>query len=105
MKGLLLLLALGGLVWFWLDSLRGREQALRAGVSACGQMDVQLLDYTVELARLRLARDRDGRLRWRRTYNFEFSLDGGQRCPGQIVLLGGRVESVCLEHPDGRVLL
>jgi hypothetical protein len=91
-----LALGLAG-VWLWLDSLRVREQAIAAGRTACARYGLQLLDETVAFARLRLARDGDGRLRLRRTYSFEFSDTGDNRRSGAIVMLGARLEDVQME--------
>jgi hypothetical protein len=84
-------------VFFWIDSLRARERALAAGRSACQRYGVQLLDETVQFARLRLARDDDGRLRLRRSYTFEFSDTGDNRRHGAIVMLGGELQDMQLE--------
>ena len=82
---------------FWIDSLRARERALAAGRSACERYGVQLLDETVQFARLRLARDDAGRLRLRRSYTFEFSDTGDNRRHGAIVMLGGDLQDMQLE--------
>ena len=82
---------------FWVDSLRARERALVAGRRACERYGVQLLDATVQFARLRLARDDEGRLRLRRTYTFEFSDTGDNRRHGAIVMLGGELQDMQLE--------
>ena len=91
----IILILAGG--FFWIDSLRARERALAAGRSACGRYGVQLLDETVEFAKLRLARDDEGRLRLRRTYTFEFSDTGNNRRRGAIVMLGGELQNLQLE--------
>jgi len=83
--------------WLWRDSLRAREHAVAAGRAACARYGVQLLDETVAFARLRLARDDEGRLRLRRTYVFEFSETGDNRRHGAIVMLGARLEDLRLE--------
>lgn len=83
--------------YFWIDSLRARERALAAGRSACARYGVQLLDETVQFAKLRLARDEEGRLRLRRTYTFEFSDTGNNRRHGAIVMLGGELQDMQLE--------
>ncbi len=88
-------LVLAGL--FWTDSLRARERALAAGRRACERYGVQLLDETVQFARLRLARDDGGRLRLQRTYTFEFSDTGDNRRHGAIVMLGGELGDLRLE--------
>ncbi len=91
----LLALAIG--VLFWVDTLRARERAVAAGRAACRRYGVQLLDDTVAFAKLRLARDDDGRLRLRRTYAFEFSDTGNNRRRGAIVMLGGVLADLQLE--------
>ena len=82
---------------FWIDSLRAREHALVAGRRACQRYGVQLLDETVQFARLRLARDDEGRLRLKRTYTFEFSDTGDNRRHGAIVMLGSELGDLQLE--------
>jgi hypothetical protein len=91
----IILIVAGG--FFWIDSLRARERALAAGRGACERYGVQLLDETVQFARLRLARDEEGRLRLRRTYTFEFSDTGNNRRHGAIVMLGGELQDLQLE--------
>jgi hypothetical protein len=93
---LALALVLAG-AYLWVDSLRAREHAIAAGRAACKRYDVQLLDETVSFARLRFARDDEGRLRLRRTYTFEFSDTGNNRRNGAIVMLGARLEDLQLE--------
>src|SRR5579862_6049506 len=82
---------------FWADSLRARERALAAGRAACERYGVQLLDETVAASALRLARDRDGRLRIRRVFAFEFSDTGNNRRHGSVVILGAQVQDLQLE--------
>jgi hypothetical protein len=101
MDAVLALLGMAAAVWFWVDSLRARELALLHCARLCREMDVQLLDHTVRVARLRLGRDRDGRVRLRRFYVCEFSINGADRWYGIAVLLGRHVEYVRMEHPDG----
>ena len=84
-------------ILLWLDSLRARERAVRAGKSACERYDLQLLDDTVSFARLRLARDDEGQLKIARTYTFEFSDTGNNRRHGAIVMLGGDLQDLQLE--------
>ena len=91
-----LALALAG-ASLWIDSLRARESAVAAGRDACERYGLQLLDDTVSITRLRLARDEGGRLRLQRTYAFEFSDTGDNRRHGAIVMLGAQVEDLQLE--------
>ncbi len=91
------LLALAGFVVLVLDSLRARERAVRAGRDACRRYELQFLDDTVSFARLRLARDDDGRLKLVRTYTFEFTETGNTRRQGAIVMLGQELREVQFE--------
>ena len=84
-------------VVFFVDGLRVREAAIRVAREACRQHGLQLLDYTVQGARTRLARDANGIARLRRTYVFDFSDDGVTRRSGSIVMLGAQAESLQLE--------
>ena len=95
-EALAIILILAGLA-FWIDSLRARERALAAGRGACERHDLQLLDETVQFAKLRLARDEEGRLRLRRTYTFEFSDTGNNRRHGAIVMLGPDLQDMQFE--------
>jgi hypothetical protein len=95
-EGIAILVIAAG-AFFWLDSLRVRERAVRAGKSACERYELQLLDDTVSFARLRLARDGDGQLKIARTYTFEFSDTGNNRRHGAIMMLGSELEDLQLE--------
>jgi hypothetical protein len=84
-------------IFLWLDSLRARERAVRAGRAACERYSLQFLDDTVSFARIRLGRDQDGQLKLARTYTFEFSDTGNNRRHGSIVMLGGELRDLHLE--------
>jgi hypothetical protein len=84
-------------IFLWLDSLRARERAVQAGKTACQRYDLQFLDDTVSFAKLRLARDEAGQLKFSRTYTFEFSDTGNNRRHGAIVMLGGEMQDLQLE--------
>ncbi len=98
---LLILAVFGLLVWFWADSLRTRELALSICAKACAKIDAQLLDDTVALRRIGIARNTRGNAVWRRTYNFEYSLDRQQRLRGSLTLRGRLVESLAIQSPEG----
>lgn len=84
-------------IWLWIDSLRARERAVTAGRATCRRYGVQLLDDTVAIAGLRLARGSDGRLAIERRYVFEFSETGDNRRQGAMVLLGAELADIVLE--------
>lgn len=93
------LLLLAALFWFWLDSSRAREAGVQAVRSACAGEGLQLLDDTVALDNLRLGRDDEGRLRFRRVYRFEFSPEGETRSQGNVVMLGADVLFLHIDLP------
>lgn len=96
------LIVIGLVVAFWVSALQAREAAVAAARRACRRDELQLLDETVSLARLRLARDHSGQLRLRRTYAFEFS-HGGDRRTGWVDMVGRRAVGLHLDL-DGGVL-
>jgi hypothetical protein len=92
-----LLLVPALLAWLAYDAMRVREAAIGLARGACERQGLQFLDFTVQGAKPRLARNADGRAAWRRTYAFEFSEDGRNRRAGTIVMLGDAVEAVEFE--------
>lgn len=93
----LLLFALVAVVagLFW-RARRIHEGTLRATRRHCEREDVLLLDETVALKKVRLRRDRQGRLRLWRLYGFEFTVTGGERYSGEARVLGDRLEGITL---------
>lgn len=89
----LLILSLIGIFWF--DSLKARERAIQLCRSACQQQQVQLLDQTVVLTKLRFHYGAQG-LRLRREYQFEYSEEGIDRQDGRLILFGSTVERLTL---------
>ncbi len=83
----LLLLAIALAVWLWMDALGARERAIRHGRQLCREAGVQLLDQTVSLTKIRIARV-DGLPTIVRRYGFEISLDGSDRHRGHLELRG-----------------
>lgn len=73
---------------YWLNAMRSLELARAAGQRACREAQVQLLDDTVEVIRVRLRRDPGGRLAFCRSYRFEFTDDGDRRHRGQVTIHG-----------------
>ncbi len=104
METLIIFAILGALVWFWQDSLRSRERAIRAAAVACQEIGAQLLDQTVAVQSMKPARNEQGHLTLRRIYGFEFSLAGYERLGGRAYLLGQRLEQVQLDRAEGTVI-
>ena len=84
-----LLILLG--IYLWQGALKAREQARALSHALCSQARVQLLDQTVALQRVGLARGADGRLHVRRRYRFEISTDGVDRHAGSLEILAGEL--------------
>lgn len=104
MQGSELLWIIGGaaLVWFWVDSMRVRERAVTLCKNLCRTHEVQLLDQTVALSTLGVARNPRGRLQIRRRYRFEFTRSGAVRDSGTIVMLGSLMEAAEIPADGGR---
>ncbi len=104
MEALIALLLLAGGIGFWGASLAARETALRGCTRACREMNLQFLDQTVNLAKIRHSRTSLGRLCFRRWYAFEFSVHGQERLSGTVCIQAGRIEYVHLDLPEGPVV-
>ncbi|MGH8251302.1 MAG: DUF3301 domain-containing protein [Steroidobacteraceae bacterium] len=84
------------LAGFWHSSLAARELANRVAMETCTSANVQMLDGTVAIHRLRLVRGGDAPIAWQRTYVFDYSADGFSRQRGFVVLTGDTVDTVGL---------
>ena len=94
------LMFLGGLcalVYFWWSNTQCREIAVKLARTACARCGVQLLDETVTLQKLRLARSPRGHMSIARSYTFEFSASGNDRKSGVVDMLGTDLQQMHLE--------
>jgi len=96
---LIALIVLCLLAWFWLDSIKVRELGIQAARASCAREGVQLLDDTVAIRLLRLARNDQGRVCLRRVYEFEYSGSGDDRQRGSVMLLGREVVMLEVRGP------
>jgi hypothetical protein len=96
---LLGLLAFAALAIWFLAAREAAEHAREHARRLCRRHGVQLLDQTVALERVRLARTASG-LRLRRRYGFEFSPDGILRESGKVLMLGTELEGASLPLSD-----
>jgi len=97
MDSLLLIILLSAIVFFWWDSVGAKEKARATGRQHCEQAEVQFLDDTVELVRLRIRRNYRVQLCFYRTYRFEFSSTGAARFQGLIYMLGKASDKVQMQ--------
>ncbi|HEV2682252.1 MAG TPA: DUF3301 domain-containing protein [Rhodanobacter sp.] len=95
LSNLLLLLALGAIVGLWLKLSVARERAMQEARRQCQQHGLQLLDETVGLRGLRLRRVNGLRM-IERCYGFEVSIDGRDREPGRLWMIGSMLTSISL---------
>jgi hypothetical protein len=82
-----LLILLGIVAWFWFDTLQCHERAKIICKHKCKELNLQLLDDTIALMRVRLKRNSRGRLNVQRMYQFEFTEGGNTRQHGTIIML------------------
>jgi len=87
----LTLFLLATAAWGWWTDRSAAERAEALARKACSDAGVIWLDQSVQRVRKRLARNVDGRLSWRRDFDFEFSTSGQERQIGRVSLLGLRV--------------
>jgi len=93
-EGLLLILFLSAIGWYWWSTMQSKELARHAGRQLCDRYDVQFLDETVELKKIWIRRNSLGRLEFCRLFFFEFATDGEKRYQGRILVLGKYVSEV-----------
>lgn len=91
-SNVLILLLLGLVGLFWVDSVRAKERATAKARTLCASHEVQFLDDSAALARLHLGRTGAG-LRFQRTYSFGYYRDDLGRRQGSITLVGTHIHS------------
>ncbi|WP_158886020.1 DUF3301 domain-containing protein [Rhodanobacter sp. L36] len=92
---LFLLLLLGAVVGLWLKFSAGRDRAVREARRQCERHGLQLLDETVGLRALRLRRV-NGWQAIERCYGFDVSIDGDDREPGRLWMIGNAMTGLSL---------
>ena len=90
-------LLLVGLAWLWWDSRGVAENAIKAARHNCEGAGLTFLNDTVAWTKIRLKRNRLGRVQLQRTYFFEFASDMEQRYRGEIIMLGHQVNKISLD--------
>ena len=85
------------LLWFWWDSRGVAEKAIQAAKKNCEQVGLTFLNDTVGWEKIRLKRNRLGRVQIQRTYFFEFASDMSQRYKGEVIMLGQDVSKITLD--------
>ncbi len=97
MFNVLWLIVAGLFFYYWWSSWKYKGRAMGFAMDHCRRLDLQLLDQSMVIRGLWLARKSDGSLVIRRIYQFEFTSTGEQRYQGRIVLIGMALKSIDLE--------
>jgi hypothetical protein len=92
-----ILLLIFALLWFWWDSRGVAEIAIRTARRKCEQAELTFLNDTVGWKKIRLRRNRQGRMQLQRTYFFEFASDMAERYKGEVVMLGQQVTNISMD--------
>ncbi len=98
-----LLLAFAAILLWWHSAVRSLDRARDVARALCTRHGWQLLDQTVALRTLRLARGPRG-LCLERRYRFEFSADRQTRAAGGITTRAGQPTAFWADGPDGRII-
>jgi len=96
-KALAWLAALGLFFYYCWRAFQAKDLALAAALRHCAQMEVQMLDQSVYLRRIWIKRNRRGHPGLWRAFYFEFTVTGGDRYFGRVLMLGRYIDHVELE--------
>ena len=94
---LLWLMLLAIAIIYWWKAYGVKQLALTATKSHCSEMNVQLLDESLALKRIRIRRDESGTLKLLRCFNFEFASTGDDRYCGETIMHGQRCITIKLD--------
>ena len=86
-----------GIIWYWWNSVSAYEIAYREARTVCQRLDLQFLDDTLDVIKLRLCRHPKGYMQLCRVYEFEFSSDGDSRYKGYININGQKVGGIDMD--------
>ena len=78
---------------------------MQASAHACQQIQAQFLDQTASLSKIRLIRNKNGRMGIERVFSFDFSRDRENRSKGFVEIVGHQVTKVFLEEDSGTTIL
>ena len=82
---------------YWWGAYGIKQLALMATQKHCSEMNVQLLDESLALKRIRIRRDESGKLKLLRYFNFEFASTGDDRYRGETIMHGQRCVTIKLD--------
>lgn len=91
---IILLLTIG---LYWSNSMKANEIAFYFVKNHCQKLDIQLLDEYVALNSFWIKRDEQKKIKIWRSYQFEFTSTGYERCNGKVILLGHKILNIQLD--------
>ncbi|WP_341936668.1 DUF3301 domain-containing protein [Marinimicrobium sp. C2-29] len=97
LKSLVWLTAVVLVIYYSWRAFQAKDLAFAAARRHCDEMEVQMLDQSVYLRRLWIKRDSRGRPGLWRAFYFEFTVTGGDRYFGRVLMLGRHIQGVELE--------
>lgn len=97
LEQIILIVTAGFGAWLFWQQLAIRELALRHAISACEKNDLQLLDQSIGLHKIRVKKLNGGGMGVLREYSFEFTSTGEQRYNGKVFVVGRTLQGVKLD--------
>lgn len=82
------MLLAGVAIYYWWRSQQIKDKAYQTALTECYRADVELLDGSVALLKQGPEKDAAGKLRWFRTYQFEFTSTREHRYKGRVKMAG-----------------
>lgn len=82
------------LISLWWTSSRAHELAIKHARLACRQRQLQFLDQTAALSKIRLIRNAAGVHCFQRNYGFEFTDQGEFRDSGSVIMQGHQLTQI-----------
>jgi len=93
----ILLIAILLVLWYSLTSLRAKEIAQKEAVYSCKKYNLQFLDETVTLQKIKLIRREDHKVVFFRRYEFEYTNASHERLKSFIIMYGYEIKVVGLD--------
>ena len=103
MTGLFLFAMAGLAAIIWWSLLKGKEQARGAASRTCREHGLLLMDDTVVLNSVRLAKEGKSRA-YRLQYRFEFAKGGILHTGGSVLIAPGQRPTVIIRTVDGELI-
>ena len=94
MVNYIVLFIIVGIFWYWWTSVSAYEVAYKEAKQACKRLELQFLDDSVDVFKLRLCRHNKGYMQICRIYEFEFTQNGNSRYKGYVYMSGKHYDRI-----------